>query len=149
MGPLCRAQLTRALRQPHTRLDQPQQKPRINGYEHQIFRSLEEFQPLMQAQNAGWNASVKQHLQQIALGGIRDPISEEPIPPRELLVEHGNFRETVGHGGVISRQRAVLLVLRQLHSLMAHQWLLRALKIASACSLGPRHQVATHARWLN
>lgn len=68
----------------------------------------------MQAQHAGWKASIEQQLQQIALGGIRDPISEEPIPPRELLVEHGNLRETVSHGGVISRQRAVLLVLRHL-----------------------------------
>ena len=68
----------------------------------------------MQAQHAGWKTSVEHRLQQIALGGIKDPISEESISPRDLQVEHCNFRETVSHGGVISRQRAVLLVLRRL-----------------------------------
>jgi hypothetical protein len=57
---------------------------------------------------------VQQALLRIAVAGICDPLTDVPIPPMELAVEHANLRETISHQGVISRQRAVLLVLRQL-----------------------------------
>lgn len=83
-------------------------------YAHRQFRSLAEFEPFLRQEQRGWPAAVQHLLQRVAVGGIRDPISDAPIPPTALQVEHGNLRETISHGGVISRQRAVLLVLRQL-----------------------------------
>ena len=83
-------------------------------YAHRQFRSLEEFRPFLQAEHPLWRPAVEQGLRRIAVGGIRDPLTDAPIPPQELKVEHANLRETISHRGVISRQRAVLLVLRQL-----------------------------------
>jgi hypothetical protein len=89
--------------------------PELNAvYAHRVFRSLDEFRPLLQAQCAGWAEEVRLALLRIAVAGIRDPLTDAPIPPTELEVVHGNLRETLSHRGVISRQRAVLLVLRQL-----------------------------------
>ena len=79
-----------------------------------VFRSLEDFRPWMQQQHPTWRQRVEQGLRRIALAGIADPITDQPIAPQDLQVEHNNYRETISHQGVISRQRAVLLVLRQL-----------------------------------
>jgi hypothetical protein len=83
-------------------------------YAHQQFRSLEEFRPFLQAHHARWRDQVQQSLRRIAIAGIRDPLTDATITPLELQVAHANLRETLSHQGVISRQRAVLLVLRQL-----------------------------------
>jgi len=89
--------------------------PDLNAvYAHRVFRSLEEFRPFLQAEHPRWREAVQAALRRMAVAGIRDPLSDAPIPPQELQVEHANLRETVSHQGVISRQRAVLLVLRQL-----------------------------------
>ena len=68
----------------------------------------------MQAEYPRWQQLVESGLRRIAVAGIRDPLTDASIPPQELQVEHANLRETISHRGVISRQRAVLLVLRQL-----------------------------------
>lgn len=87
----------------------------LNGvYSHLQFRSFEEFQPYLQQESPRWPEAVQQSLRRMAVAGIRDPLTDAPISPGELEVAHGNLRETVAHRGVISRQRAVLLVLRQL-----------------------------------
>ena len=89
--------------------------PALNQvYAHRQFRSLEEFRPFLQAEHPRWRPEVERALRRIAVAGIRDPLSDAPIPPTQLEVAHGNLRETLSHLGVISRQRAVMLVLRQL-----------------------------------
>lgn len=84
------------------------------GYSNQQFRSFEDFLPVLRAESSQWPEAVRQTLRLLAVAGICDPLSEAPIPPSQLEVEHANLRETMAHGGVISRQRAVLLVLRDL-----------------------------------
>lgn len=89
--------------------------PDLNAvYAHRQFRSLEEFRPYLQQEHPRWREAVQQALWRVAVAGIRDPLSDAPIPPSELEVAHANLRETLSHQGVISRQRAVLLVVRQL-----------------------------------
>jgi hypothetical protein len=90
-------------------LEQP-----IAGYSNRQFRSFEDFRPVLRSEYPHWAESVRRTLRLLAVAGIRDPLSEAPIPPPELEVEHANLRETLAHAGVISRQRAVLLVLREL-----------------------------------
>jgi len=79
-----------------------------------VFRSFAEFRPFLQEQYPGWRDGVRASLRRIAVAGILDPLTEQPIPPQELDVEHANLRETLSHRGVISRQRAVLILLREL-----------------------------------
>ncbi len=86
----------------------------ISGFEAREFRSFAEFQPFLQEQYPGWRDGVRASLRRIAVAGILDPLTDQPIPPQELDVEHANLRETLSHQGVISRQRAVLLLLRRL-----------------------------------
>lgn len=86
------------------------------GYERRVFRSFAEFRPFLQDQHSGWRDGVVASLRRIAVAGILDPLTDGPIPPQELDVEHANLRETLSHQGVISRQRAVLLLLRELSS---------------------------------
>ena len=89
--------------------------PELNAvYTHQQFRSLDEFRPYLQKEHPKWRDAVQQAMLRVAIAGIRDPLTDAPIPPDELEVAHHNLRETISHQGVISRQRAVLLVLRQL-----------------------------------
>jgi hypothetical protein len=83
-------------------------------YDHHQFRSLEEFRPFLAQWQPHWQQTVRNSLRRIAVAGIRDPLTDALIPPRELEVVDGNLRESLSHQGVISRQRAVLLVLRQL-----------------------------------
>ena len=86
----------------------------LPGLERREFRSFAEFRPFLQEQHPGWRDGVRASLRRIAVAGILDPLTDQPIPPQELDVEHANLRETVSHQGVISRQRAVLLMLREL-----------------------------------
>ena len=86
----------------------------LPGLERREFRSFAEFRPFLQEQYPGWRDGVRASLRRIAVAGILDPLTDQPIPPQELDVEHANLRETVSHQGVISRQRAVLLMLREL-----------------------------------
>lgn len=83
-------------------------------YAHRQFRSLEEFRPYLQQEHPRWREAVQQALRRVAVAGILDPLTDASIPPGELEVAHANLRETISHQGVISRQRAVLLVMRQL-----------------------------------
>jgi len=42
----------------------------------------------------------------LAISGIREPLSDLPIPPDRLVVNGPNLRETLGADGLNSRQRA-------------------------------------------
>ena len=78
------------------------------------FGAWTNFAPYLQKEHPKWRDAVQQAMLRVAIAGIRDPLTDAPIPPDELEVAHHNLRETISHQWVISRQRAVLLVLRQL-----------------------------------
>ena len=80
----------------------------------QEYRDLESFRQRMRAEAADWPAAVQQGIRTLAIGGIRDPLSDQPIPPERLVVNEPNLRETIEVEGINSRQRAQLLVLRRL-----------------------------------
>lgn len=77
------------------------------------FRHLDPF--LAHLRQRPQHASRIQHsLRLMALHGILDPLTDVPIAPETLAVATPNLRESIAHAGLISRQRAVLLVIRQL-----------------------------------
>lgn len=80
----------------------------------QEYRDLESFRQRMRAEAADWPAAVQQGIRTLAIGGIRDPLTDQPIPPERLVVNGLNLRETIEVEGINSRQRAELLILRRL-----------------------------------
>jgi len=90
------------------------QPPQLSPAEQREFRSFEDFRPFLQEGYQGWRDAVQAAMRRIAVAGILDPLTDQPIPPQELRVDHANLRETLSYQGVISRQRAVLLILRTL-----------------------------------
>lgn len=82
--------------------------------EIQEYRDFESFRIRMQRDAAGWPAAVQQRIRKLAISGIHDPLSDQPIAPERLGVSSSNFRETIDADGLNSRQRAELLVLRRL-----------------------------------
>ena len=80
----------------------------------QQYRNLESFQQRLRAESAGWPDAVQRGIRTIAISGILDPLSDQPIPPDHLVVTGANLRETIEADGLNSRQRAQLLVLRRL-----------------------------------
>ena len=78
------------------------------------FTSFSEFQPFLEAEFPLWPGQVEEALRLIALHGIRDPISDASIAASELELRGSNYRETLSHKGILSRQRAVYLLLRRL-----------------------------------
>jgi hypothetical protein len=79
-----------------------------------VFRHLEEFQALWRQEHRGWAEAVARDLKRMALAGIRDPLSDQPVPPQRIAILDRNCRETIQTDGLVSRQRAQLLVLRGL-----------------------------------
>ncbi|MBD2550633.1 methyltransferase domain-containing protein [Microcystis elabens FACHB-917] len=88
--------------------------PFLNGFEQHVFTELAPFQALWRAEHQHWPEAVQRRLKGLALAGLRDPLSDQPVPPQHIAVLHPNCRETITADGVVSRQRAQLLVLRQL-----------------------------------
>ena len=78
------------------------------------YRDLESFRKRMRAEAADWPAAVKQGIRTLAISGIKDPLTDEPIPPERLVVNGPNLRESIESDGINSRQRAELLILRRL-----------------------------------
>lgn len=68
----------------------------------------------MHQEAADWPTAVEGALQQVLSCGIRDPLTDRAIPPEQLVVNGPNLRETLVAEGLNSRQRAQILVLRQL-----------------------------------
>ncbi len=56
--------------------------------------------------------TVRETLQIIALQGICDPLTDQPIAPEALEVVGPNYRESLIHQGLNARERGVLLLLR-------------------------------------
>ena len=79
-----------------------------------VFTTFSEFRPFLEASFASWPAQLQEALRLIALHGIRDPISDLRIPASELELRGDNYRETLSFNGILSRQRAVYLLLRRL-----------------------------------
>jgi SAM-dependent methyltransferase len=92
----------------------PLPSERLVRVESQTFGGFEQFSGLLDRECSGFAARVRDALRLIALHGILDPLTDTPIPSANLDLGNGNFRETLGHEGIVSRQRAVLLTLRQL-----------------------------------
>lgn len=81
-------------------------------HNHQVFRSCGEFQSFITAHIRDWPRQVQQGLELIALHGIRDPLTGEPIAASDLELSGVNYRESLAHQGVLSRHRAVLFLLQ-------------------------------------
>jgi len=77
------------------------------------FRQLSPFLAHLQ-QRPQHARRIQDSLRLMALHGILDPLSDQPIAPETLQVVVPNVRESLSHAGLVSRQRAVLLVIRQL-----------------------------------
>jgi SAM-dependent methyltransferase len=84
------------------------------GVEHHVFTELAPFQGLWRAEHQRWPEAVDRGLKGLALAGLHDPLSDQPVPPQQIAVLNRNCRETIAADGVLSRQRAQLLVLRRL-----------------------------------
>ena len=80
----------------------------------QEYKNLESFQQRLRSESASWPDAVQRGIRTIAISGILDPLSDQPIPPDHLVVDGANLRETIEADGLNSRQRAELLILRRL-----------------------------------
>ena len=92
----------------------PEPVPQLVDTTHLVLERLDEFQALWQREHDQWPLIGQRHLKRLALAGLRDPLSDEPTPPHRLTVNGLNLRETIQADGLVSRQRAQLLVLRWL-----------------------------------
>lgn len=89
------------------------QSPLQPHLEVQTFRHLGPFLAHLQ-QRPQHARRIQDSLRLMALHGILDPLTDVPIAPDTIAVAGSNLRESITHAGLISRQRAVLLVIRQL-----------------------------------
>ena len=78
------------------------------------FCSLAEFQHYTQSSFSTWPRQVQQALRLIALNGITEPFSGERIAAPDIILAHGNYRETLEARGWLARHRAVMLVVERL-----------------------------------
>lgn len=67
------------------------------------------------------NDIIKEYIKTILKNGIYDPLTDEYIPPSEILISGENYRETIYARGLISRTRAVLLAMRRCLNNSIHQ----------------------------
>ncbi len=81
--------------------------------DQRTYRSQPAFQRDFQEQWSRLDQQVHTSLRLMALNGIRDPLDDTLIQATDLRVEGPNFRESLQCAGLVSRQRAVLLLLRQ------------------------------------
>jgi SAM-dependent methyltransferase len=58
--------------------------------------------------------TIRETLQIIALQGICDPLTDQPIAPDAIEVVAPNYRESLIHQGLNARERGVLLLLRRM-----------------------------------
>ncbi|KEF42667.1 MAG: hypothetical protein ER33_05230 [Cyanobium sp. CACIAM 14] len=81
--------------------------------DQRTYRQREAFLGDFKQQWSSLAGHVQTSLRLMALNGIHDPLDDTPIAAGDLQLEGTNYRETLRHGGLVSRQRAVLLLLRQ------------------------------------
>lgn len=91
----------------------PLQSPLHPHLEVQAFRHLGPFLAHLR-QRPQHHTRIQDSLRLMALHGILDPLTDVPIAPESLDVAGANVRESISHAGLVSRQRAALLVIRQL-----------------------------------
>ena len=87
----------------------PQQHLELN-----VYGSIDGFQSRFRKMWSQADETIKETLQNIALHGICDPLTDRPIAPEAIEVVAPNYRESLVHNGLNSRERGVLLLLRQL-----------------------------------
>ena len=87
----------------------PQQHLELN-----VYGSIDGFQSRFRKMWSQTDETIKETLQNIALHGICDPLTDRPIAPEAIEVVAPNYRESLVHNGLNSRERGVLLLLRQL-----------------------------------
>ena len=80
----------------------------------QSYGGFAEFQPQLAGllQQGGLLADVEQVTRAL---GILEPFSGEHIPPEAIQIQGPNYRESLVANGLLSRNRAVLVVLEQLY----------------------------------
>lgn len=80
----------------------------------QSYGGFAEFQPQLAGllQQGGLLAEVEQVTRAL---GILEPFSGEHIPPEAIQIQGPNYRESLVANGLLSRNRAVLVVLEQLY----------------------------------
>ena len=83
-------------------------------FEQLKFSDFPSFQAFIQATHKQWPQQVQRALRLMALHGIHDPLTRQPVPPAALRISGSNYRETVEVDGCLARHRAILLVLQQL-----------------------------------
>jgi hypothetical protein len=76
------------------------------------YPSIDAFLSRFRNRWAGAAETVRETLQIIALQGICDPLTDQPIVPEALEVVGPNYRESLIHQGLNARERGVLLLLR-------------------------------------
>ena len=80
--------------------------------EQVTYDSIDAFSSRFRSRWALADETIRETLQIIALHGICDPITDQPVPPEAIEVVAPNYRESLVHQGLNSRERAVLLLLR-------------------------------------
>ncbi len=78
------------------------------------YGSIDAFASRFRSRKDLADETIRESLQIIALHGICDPLTDQPIPPEAIEVVAPNYRESLVHQGLNSRERAVLLLLRSL-----------------------------------
>ena len=78
------------------------------------YPSIDVFLSRFQSRWATAAEAVKETLQIIALQGICDPLTDQPIAPEALEVVGPNYRESLIYQGLNARERGVLLLLRRM-----------------------------------
>lgn len=82
--------------------------------EHLPFHDFAGFQQHLDRSHGQWAIQVRQALQLMALNGIVEPFSQQPVAARFLQLAGANHRESLTFNGCLSRHRAILLLLRTL-----------------------------------
>ena len=87
----------------------------VEAYDNNRFEEAAKLaQAFIQATHKQWPQQVQRALRLMALHGIHDPLTRQPVPPAALRISGSNYRETVEVDGCLARHRAILLVLQQL-----------------------------------
>jgi hypothetical protein len=81
---------------------------------HSSYASFAEFQPELPAL-LQQGALLNDCIQVSQALGILEPFTGEHIPPEALLMQGPNWRESLVGNGLLSRNRAALVVLEQLY----------------------------------
>ncbi len=91
-----------------------QANPEAPHLEHLCFTDFASFQEHILRTQSEWERQVQQSLRLLALNGMLDPFTQQPLPAASLQLIGNNYRESLAVDGCLSRHRAVLLLLKGL-----------------------------------